>query len=115
VMFTRQTVIRVAPKLLMSCWGSPTWISLFDSNRPEDNVVTKYILNYSMCLYLQNYWDFGLFPLSEVLGSRGYNVLETGFVSVFRLLKSLGLSRCLPFSPEDGNRSSFQNAVSSVT
>lgn len=44
--------MRVAPKLLMSCWGSPTWISLFDSNRPEDNVVTKYILSYSMCLYL---------------------------------------------------------------
>jgi hypothetical protein len=43
----------------------------------------------------QNYWVFGLCPLSVVLKSREHNVSETGFVGVFH-------------SPEDGNRSSFQ-------
>jgi hypothetical protein len=26
----------------------------------------------------QNYWGFGLFPLSRILSNRGHNVLETG-------------------------------------
>jgi hypothetical protein len=33
----------------------------------------------------QNYWGFGLFPSSGILPNRGYDVSETGSVSVFRL------------------------------
>jgi hypothetical protein len=32
----------------------------------------------------QNYWSFGLFPSSGILGNREHDVSETGFVSVFR-------------------------------
>jgi hypothetical protein len=32
----------------------------------------------------QNYWVFGLFPLSGILGTRKHDVSETGSVSVFR-------------------------------
>jgi hypothetical protein len=31
----------------------------------------------------QNYWGFGLFPSSGILGNRGHDVSETGSVSVF--------------------------------
>jgi hypothetical protein len=43
----------------------------------------------------QNYWGFGLFPSSSILGTRKHDVSETGSVSVLRCL--------LPFIPEDGN------------
>jgi hypothetical protein len=33
---------------------------------------------------IQNYWVFGLFPSSGILGNRGHNVSEIGSVSVFR-------------------------------
>jgi hypothetical protein len=32
----------------------------------------------------QNYWVFGLFPSSGILGDRGHDISETGFVSIFR-------------------------------
>jgi hypothetical protein len=32
---------------------------------------------------IQNYWVFGLFPSSGILGNRGYDISETGSVSVF--------------------------------
>jgi hypothetical protein len=54
----------------------------------------------------QNYWGFGLLPSSGILGNRGHDVPEIGPVSFFR---------CIPFSPEDGNRFSFRNIISSVT
>jgi hypothetical protein len=34
--------------------------------------------------YTQNYWGFGLFPLSGILRNRKHDVSETGSVSVFR-------------------------------
>jgi hypothetical protein len=54
---------------------------------------------------IQNYWVFGLFPLSDNLENRKPNVSETGSVSV---LKGGGET------PEGGNRSSFRNIVFSL-
>jgi hypothetical protein len=34
----------------------------------------------------QNYWVFGLFPSSGILGNRRHNVSETGSVSVWLYL-----------------------------
>jgi hypothetical protein len=31
----------------------------------------------------QNYWGYGLFPSSGILGNGGHDVSETGSVSVF--------------------------------
>jgi hypothetical protein len=36
------------------------------------------------CWMTQNYWGFGLLPLSRILGNRGHDVSETGSVSFFR-------------------------------
>jgi hypothetical protein len=44
-----------------------------------------------------NYWVFGLFPLSGILGTRKFDVSETGSASVLR---------CGGKKPEDRNRSS---------
>jgi hypothetical protein len=32
----------------------------------------------------KNYWGFGIFPSSGILGNREYDVSETGSLSVFR-------------------------------
>jgi hypothetical protein len=32
----------------------------------------------------QNYWDFGLYPLSGIIKTREHDVSETGSVSVLR-------------------------------
>jgi hypothetical protein len=37
-----------------------------------------------MVYHTQNYWVFGLFPSSGILGTRKHDVLETGSVSVLR-------------------------------
>jgi hypothetical protein len=37
-----------------------------------------------MVCHIQNYWDFGLFPSSGILGTRKHDVSETGSVSVLR-------------------------------
>jgi hypothetical protein len=37
-----------------------------------------------MVYHTQNYWVFGLFPSSGVLGTRKHDVSETGSVSVLR-------------------------------
>jgi hypothetical protein len=47
-----------------------------------------------MVHHAQNYWVFGLFPSSGILGTRKHDVSETGSVPVLR---------CLPPAPEYGN------------
>jgi hypothetical protein len=37
-----------------------------------------------MVYHIQNYWVFGLSPLSGILGTRKHDVSETGSVSVLR-------------------------------
>jgi hypothetical protein len=37
-----------------------------------------------MVCHTQNYWVFGLFPSSGIIGTRKHDVSETGSVSVFR-------------------------------
>jgi hypothetical protein len=37
-----------------------------------------------MAYHIQNYWVFGLFPSSGILGTRKHDVSETGSVSVLR-------------------------------
>jgi hypothetical protein len=43
----------------------------------------------------QNYWGFGLFPSSGILGNRGSDVSETGSISET-------LCPLLPTIPDDG-------------
>jgi hypothetical protein len=80
----------------------------------------------------QIYWVLRLFPSSDILENRKHDVSETVSVSFLRWggktptqlgpLESLEvssfeatqLSRCLPPSSEDGNRSSFRNVVFSI-
>jgi hypothetical protein len=41
--------------------------------------------NMYICMFgIQNYWVFGLFPSSGILGTRKHNVSKTGSVSVLR-------------------------------
>jgi hypothetical protein len=37
-----------------------------------------------MVYHTQNYWVFGLFPSSGILGTRKHDVSETGSISVLR-------------------------------
>jgi hypothetical protein len=37
-----------------------------------------------MACNTQNYWVFGLFPSSGIIGTREHNISETGSVSVLR-------------------------------
>jgi hypothetical protein len=37
-----------------------------------------------MVYHIQNYWGFGLFPSSGILGTSKHDVSETGSVSVLR-------------------------------
>jgi hypothetical protein len=37
-----------------------------------------------MVYHIENYWVFGLFPLSGILGASKHDVSETGSVSVLR-------------------------------
>jgi hypothetical protein len=68
-----------------------------------------YLLNYIK--YAQNYWVFGLRPSSGIPKTREHNVSEIGYqwlrLALSKGPKSVGVSS----SPEDGNRSSFPNAV----
>jgi hypothetical protein len=61
----------------------------------------------------QNYWVFGLFPLSGILENTTFRKLDlfpsSGEGGGKRHLLSWAPSR--PPSPEDGNRSSFRNVV----
>jgi hypothetical protein len=37
-----------------------------------------------MAYHIQNYWVFGLFPSSGILGTRKHDVSETGSVSILK-------------------------------
>jgi hypothetical protein len=94
------------------------------------------VLAKSLCVALKMYLEdvmfritgfLDFFPLSGILETRKHDVSETWFLSVLRwgektpiqlghlkrayLDHCTQLSRCLPPSPEDGNRSSFRNIV----
>jgi hypothetical protein len=44
----------------------------------------KFHLNPISVSWVQNYWNFGLFPSSGIIGTRKHDVSETGSVSVLR-------------------------------
>jgi hypothetical protein len=62
----------------------------------------------------QNYWGFRLFLSSGILGNRGHGISD-GPVIEISTFQGAQLSRCLPFSPEDGKISSFRNVVLYIT
>jgi hypothetical protein len=41
----------------------------------------------SLIMYIQNYWVFGLFPASGILGTIKHDVSVTGSVSVLRSVR----------------------------
>jgi hypothetical protein len=63
----------------------------------------------------QNYWVFGLCPSSGILKTRKHGVSEIGSVTVLRCGEEtlFWVPYKDPLSPEDGNRYTSRNVVSS--
>jgi hypothetical protein len=60
-------------------------VSADDVNLLDDNINTiKKNTQILIDASNENYWIFGLFPLSRILGNRKHDVSETGSVSIFR-------------------------------